>query len=503
MKQIQQRIQRINHSTAKYQKHRDRFYYIYLLITDFLSASYTFLFSPIKKKAFTARFANKLEEWNILRSSNTGFVIDGIRAISKKDAFKNCIVYGLTGSEKTQTCFIPSILNLDTSAVILDCSGELYEQTSGHLYGQGFTIKRFNLTDISCSETYNPLLRIDENDTGKMNELASTLVETSLGSTGGDNKFWVNSATSVLYTLIRALIEKGDRKYCTLYNVLHMVNNLSSSKKSLTYLWMMKNAQGACFTEFRGHLSGNPKTVDSILATIRGSLEKIANTSVASITGSDSFGDFGKMRREPTALYITVNELMIPYFSFVLSLLVTDLFSMVLKTPKKDDLPIFFLLDEFTQMKIPNFATISTVIRKRKSGLLLCAQAKSQFYKQYGKNDGVTITTGGTATHVYLQNNNFAEIEELSKSLGKRSVRVNGKDITKPLMGADEIFRMEGKGIVMQTGKRPILIHPVPAYRNKKLTPLTQKPPAPYPETEKPLPPTIDFSQYNQPALPT
>lgn len=462
------------------------------IITSILKLTWKlllWLFSVSKKEQpFKGRFMTSLEQRRMLKSSNEGFVIDGKRKLSLEKCYRHCVVIGNSGSGKSTICFVPTVLNLTTSAVVLDCSGEVFELTSGYLQSQGFTIKRVNLSDTLHSEQYNPMSRIQTTNTSAMKRLATTLVETAFSKSDGRDQFWNMSAANLIYVLIRVLKESTAEKYHNLANVRFLLNNLSSNSESATRKWVLENAHEHAYTEFKGAVSTEAKILDNILTTCRTALEKLADEDLARLTNQDTLGDlYQLMRTEKTVLYLTVTESEIPYYSFLLSLLLTDLFAMAMKMPKEEEYSLLFLLDEFTHMKIPNFSTLITTLRKRRVGCLMCTQSKSMFTHQYSKVDAETILTGGCASFLYLPGqNNFGENEELSQSLGKKMIVHDGKQMVKPVLAADEIFTLKDKGIFIHSGNRPALVKLMPYYKNPHLRNLTIIPPVSYAEHELP-----------------
>lgn len=445
---------------------------------------------------YKGRFLTKSEQRRLLRSSFAGFVIDGKRKLPLDKCFRHCVVIGNSGSGKSTICFIPTVLNLTNSAVVLDCSGEVFELTSGYLQSKGFTIKRVNLSDTLHSEQYNLLSRIAETDTSKMKRLANTLVETAFSKSDGRDQFWNMSAANLIYVLIRIIKESTEAKFHNLANVRFLLNHLSSNPQSATRKWVLQNAREHAYTEFKGCTSTEAKILDNILTTCRTALEKLADEDLARLTCSDTLGDlYDLLRKQKTVLYLTVTESEIPYYSFLLSLLLTDLFSMAMRMPKVEDESIFFLLDEFTHMKIPNFSTLITTLRKRRVGCLMCTQSKSMFTHQYSRADAETILTGGCASFLYLPGqNNFQENEELSHSLGKRLFSHKGKEMVKPILMADEIFTLKDKGIFIHSGNRPALVKLLPFYKNPRLQNWTTLPSVSYAEHHLPALEFLDLS---------
>jgi type IV secretory pathway TraG/TraD family ATPase VirD4 len=74
--------------------------------------------------------------------------------------------------------------------------------------------------------------------------------------------------------------------------------------------------------------------------------------------------NFQKLRDEKTVLFFSIPEQKIPYYAFLLNLFYKQFFEFTMSDINNTNLPIYCLLDEFGNMKLPNFDTTITVIRK-------------------------------------------------------------------------------------------------------------------------------------------
>lgn len=417
---------------------------------------------------YSGRFMTRLEERNLLRTSHTGIIVDGKRKLNLDLSYRHLLLTGATGAGKSSTIFIPMILGLEHSAVILDCSGSLFDQTSGHLKKQKFRILRLNFSDPLHSECYNVLARADTHS--KMKRVATTLVDVALGGGNSKDSFWNLSAGNVLYCIIRTLKTTQKVEYQNLANVRHILNNLSSKKESAGFQWMMAESDDATFEEFKGCMAASEKVVDSVLANCRTALEKIADPDLARMTASDTLGDIRNIRKRKTVLYLTVKETEISYLNFLIAVVLGDLLDMAMEMPKPKELPLFFCLDEFSHFKVKDFSTILTTLRKRRVSCVMGVQSKSMLRHQYSAADAESIVSGGCASHLILPGqNNPRENNELSNLLGDNMVDYQKGQIVRPILTPDEIYALKGKGIFLHSGCRPALVKLHPFYKNKTL----------------------------------
>ena len=206
------------------------------------------------------------------------------------------------------------------------------------------------------------------------------------------------------------------------------------------------------------------------------------------MTANDTIGELQGIRHRKTALFLTVNETDITYLSYLIALVIQDLFDMAMVMPGKKDLPLLILLDEFGHFKIKGFSSILTTLRKRQVGCVISIQSKSMLRHQYGAADAESILTGGVATHMILPGQaNPKDNRELSELLGSTTVERRGQQIKRPILTPDEIYSLRGKGIFLHSGYRPALLKLRPFYKNPTLLTRTQVEPVSY--KKRALPP--------------
>jgi type IV secretion system protein VirD4 len=129
------------------------------------------------------------------------------------------------------------------------------------------------------------------------------------------------------------------------------------------------------------------------------------------------------------------------------------------------------LLDEFSQVKIPDMQRLISVIRSREISAALILQAQSQLRANY-KDHADTIAGNCDAT-LFLGGKEKGTLKEMSELLGKETIDsyntsenrgqsqsygMNYQKLGKELMSQDEIATMDGgKCLCMVRGVRPFL----------------------------------------------
>jgi len=458
---------------------KEKLMYYTLVFMDAMKQLWQFLFTRSDTPLYSGRYLTKREQLKLLSENNSGIVVNGRLRLSGEKSHRHCCVIGSTGSGKSSHIFLPMALTINDPMVILDASGSLFKQTSGHLKSKGFHVLKLDFSDVSSSLAYNPILRADTDS--KRKRLASILVETSLGT--GKDPFWNNSARQIIYVLIRCLCEAAPEQYHTLVNIRYLLCNLQPDPDSPTFKWVMDHVSDELYQEFKAVIMGNEKMINSVLATARTALELLSDPNIAKITSSDNLGDLQKIRRgrKPVALFICIKETDISYLNFIVSVVLGDILDMCMNLPTEKDRDLYLLLDEFAHFRIKDFSTCLTTLRKRRVSVTLATQSRSMLSHKYGTQDAESIINGGCASRIILPGStDYAENKALSELFGSHMVTYKGKEMVRPLITPDEIYALENEALFLHAGHRPVKLKLYPFYKDKHLLSLTQKKPISY-----------------------
>jgi len=423
------------------------------------------------------------EESRFINSFNKGLVLNGEdKRLSLKDSFNHLAVIARTGGGKTSSYIIPNILKLaqdKNSLVVTDLSGELFEKTSGFLAKRGFKIYVLDPEDLKTSIRYNPLYYASSSL--EIDEIAEILIKSANpGQIKAEDKMWLDGAKTFLTILIKVLVATKDYRYINLANLKHLINHFADDGSPLDEL-IFKYADKRTFSEWKGFVSGNLRTIQSFVSTANTALNAIGiNDNLALLTANHNI-NFENFRKEKSIIYIRIPAQKQEQYSFLLNLFYKQFFNSMMKDlPTKKDLPIFCLLDEFGNMSIPNFSTTITTIRKYKVSISIVLQDFSQLEQKYGKSEAHTIINGGITGKLFFSGADLQITNMLTQIIGDRYVnkidefgRVH--HIKEPILSNADIRTMKDNELLLIYGnKLPLNIKTKPYYKNFILNSFTK-----------------------------
>ena len=406
---------------------------------------------------------------------NDGLLVDGkSKRLSSKESFNHLALFSRTGGGKTTSYVLPNIYKLASqkcSMVITDLSGEIYDKTSAYLHNQGFKIYVLDPKNLEESIRYNPLEYAK--DSMSIDMVSEILISSSgLKGTKAEDKIWSDGAKNFISILIKVLNQTKDARYMNLANVKYMLNNFGKDGEPLDE-FIKKYADDKTFSEYKGFVSGNEKTIQSFIATASTALAPIGiNDNLEKLTYSHSI-DFKKFREEKSVVFIKIEQQYQEQYSFLLNLFYSQLFNeMMDKLPSAKDLHLYCLLDEFGNMNIPRFSSVITTIRKYNVSISIILQNINQLIKQYSINEAKTILDGGIASKLIYSGADLDLSSDLEKMFGYKETlkkQADGRDYydKEAVMNVSEIRTMkDNEALFVYANKHPLKMSVKPYYKD-------------------------------------
>ena len=421
------------------------------------------------------RFLDPAQLRDLLSPKNQGLLIDGAKArLSVDSSCRNVAVIATTGAGKTASFILPNLLSLEGgSMVATDPSGTLYARTSGDLVRRGYRVYQLNPLDLAASIGYNPLSFA--NTVPEMQEIAHILVRTANHGAKVD-PFWLLGAEEIIGILIKCLKHHTDAgRYANLANLQYLLQGFGDGQALLPFV--AANApDDATYHAFKGFISQSDKTLQGLLSQAKASISILSDPDIGRLTSQSTF-DFEALRREKTALFLVFPANRISYYALLANLFYTQLFRFCLddRAMERSSLPIFFLLDEFGHLAIPEFPSIITTTRQRKVSLSIVLQSVSQLEERYGKQGAHTILNGGVASRIFFSGMDIDTATELSRTVG---------DVHMEYLDASGNMRLERQALMtppalrampdnqvlyLFANKRPTLLSVTPYFESREL----------------------------------
>ncbi len=431
---------------------------------------------------------NRAERRQFLNPANEGIVLSPRYRLSQRDSFTNLALVAPTGSGKTTRYVIPNVLQVQGSVVVTDPSGEIFQQTSGHLLRRGFGIQVLQPADARRSERFNPLVFWSKPQ--ELRQLARILGMSVQGR--NSDPFWTTSAINLLWLSLTALRNVAEAQYVNLGNLRWLLNHFGGKQDGIdAFMVRHLGDDENVFAEYRAFCAQDPKVMASILSNARAALELWADTDICQLTASNTL-DIAAIRRQPTAIYIIVPEHQIGYFGQLINIFYSACFAHCLGTgDRAADLPVSFLLDEFGNLgSVHNIASVITTLRKRRCSVSLILQELSQLRSVYGPDEARTIFSGGCANKLFFAGLDLETALYVEQTLGQNTeydttfggIDHRARTLAVPLVRADEMRMLQAQDAVLISGReRPARLHMPPYFLVPSLRSLTEEPPAPWP----------------------
>ena len=403
----------------------------------------------------------------------------------------NAMIIGAPGTGKSFGIVRPNVMQMNSSYVITDPSGELLKTMGKMLEKGGYTIKVFDLTDMKHSHRYNPFHYI------RTEQDVLTLIQCYINSTNGNNvgaagdsKFWEDSEKALLSAIIFYLLHYGkpeEQNFATIAKWVRDAKPKEGAKPGKVVKTVLDEKFDAlrddevlrndiCLKNYDTFKLAPEKTTSGILISTSVRLAPFNMDTVANLTNDDEM-ELERIADEPTAVFIIVPQGENAY-SFLVNMLYSQMFDTLYYHGSHDfddgRLPydVRFVLDEFANIGvIPSFQQKLTTMRKYGLSCMIFIQSVGQIKNLY-KDDYSTLIDA-CSTFVYLGGADNATMKDVQEKLGVSTIRkrnlsssknANGGgsdsksfDYTKrDLLTLDEIRRLRSDSLlVIISGQQP------------------------------------------------
>ena len=397
------------------------------------------------------------------------------RRILRRNDDRHHLVIGPTRSGKGVGYVIPNALMFPGSMIVTDLKGEIFEATAGYRKSKGHQVFLFS-PGSQKTHRWNPLdfVRADRGSrTIDIQNMAAVLIPETVGS---ENAVWQGTAQQVIAGVISYVLESHYYRNRRNLGEVNAFFNAGVDLQVLMKLVKETEPDLSRFTidSFNAYISLNERAARSALLDIQKALAPFRNERVVAATAVTDM-DMASLQRRPVTIYLAPNITDMTILRPLLTLFIQQVMDLLTRQHNRNALPVYFLLDEFRQLK-----KMDEILHKLP--YVAGYNIKLAFIIQDLKNlDGIY---GETARHSLLGNcgfqlilgaNDQATAEYASRALGKRTIRYQSESRTLELLGLPRRTKVEQirerdlmmpqevrqlpaeKMIILIEGQRPIL----------------------------------------------
>ena len=377
----------------------------------------------IRGKYGYARFAKKYDIKNFGLNFKEGIVLGkAFGKIIRCKAPLSVLILAPPGTGKTSGIIIPTLLTMESSVVVHDPKGELYELTK-KCRGRFSKILLFDpLSDESC--VFNPfdksMIPKDKRDIrAYILNLASILFKPHNENA---DSFFIDAAKSAFLFFTEWLIwKKGETSLSEIRNkLLDSTDVVSTIRLMLAEANLpqeiVKDGNGVLVSE------DSEKQWAGVVGTLKETVELFADSRVVKATSGKNEIHAETFRKENISLYIKVREKdskrLEPLNTMLIESLGTQLIS---QTPEDNDKRVTFVLDEFVRLGKMNIVRdLPAISRGYNVNTIFVAQDYEQISIKYGK-ETVSTFDSNCSYKIIFQQNNLHTAEKISKTIGNKT----------------------------------------------------------------------------------
>lgn len=338
----------------------------------------------------------------------------------------NDLIIGPSGGGKTTGYVIPNINQHYGSYIVADTKGNLCKKLSPSLKASGYKVMTLDLVNPEYSCGYNPLdfIRRTKNGYSQNDVIRIASILSPVGRS--KDPFWEESAQSLLSALIAYVVEAFPRNKQNLVSVnklFKMMRNPNFGK--LFDELEIENPNSFAVEKYRSVSMGTKAetTWSCILQFISRSLRTFDLPTIEDMSTNGNKVDFRQISSEPTVLFVNVSDTersMDP----LANVFYTQMFQQLCNIADSNknsrlDIPVRIILDDFaTNVFIPDFDKIISVIRSREISASLIIQSISQLTSLYGESAALTIINNCDHT-LYLGGQDLGTADLIASRVNK------------------------------------------------------------------------------------
>lgn len=315
----------------------------------------------------------------------------------------NDLIIGPSGAGKTRGYVKPNILQCSESMVVTDTKGALCSEIGPILAKEGFKVMEINLADCALSPYgYNPLAYIRRDKNGHYIEQdILTLAACVVPIETEDDPYWETMARIYLESAISYVLEALPEGEHHMGSVARLAAEMGRSGKYKTLMNEMEVLDPDSFAlaryrMFQSVTTDADRTSACIFSFLMSKLAPFSFDDAKRLFTNPRKVNIKRLGREKTAVFLTVSDTDSSLYRLANIFYTQALHTLCALADKSAGhrlkIPVRFYLDDFaSNVVIPDFDRIISVIRSREISVSIIIQSLSQLESIYGQAKAMTI----------------------------------------------------------------------------------------------------------------
>ncbi|MBB4170878.1 type IV secretory system conjugative DNA transfer family protein [Rhizobium sp. BK538] len=441
------------------------------------------------------------------------------RRILRRQDDRHHLIVGPTRSGKGVGYVIPNALMFEGSMIVTDLKGEIFDLTAGYRRAKGHQVFLFS-PGSQKTHRWNPLdfVRADRGSrTIDIQNIAALLIPETVGS---ENAVWQGTAQQLIAGVISYVLESRHYRNRRNLGEVNAFFNTGVDLQSMMKLIRENEGDLSRFTidSFNAFISLNERAARSALLDIQKALGPFRNERVLAATAVTDMA-ISSLQRRPVTIYLAPNITDMTVLRPLLTLFVQQVMDLLTREHNPDALPVYFLLDEFRQLKkMDEILNKLPYVAGYNIKMAFVVQDLKSIDEIYGETARHSLL-GNCGLQLILGANDQVTAEYASRALGKRTIRYQSETRTlepfgrarrskveqireRDLMMPQEVRQMrEDKAILLVEGQQPILAsklryHAIEPFKTAALASRRNTVPVPDVEMARALPVPATLPDY-------
>jgi len=339
----------------------------------------------------------------------------------RNDGDQHVMVIGSPGQGKSRGFVIPTMMSFKGSQMVLDMSGELFQETSGYLKDQGYEI--FLLAPGSkFTDGYNPLDLVSADPNQRITDLqklTQMLLPERLRSDSSD--FWEESARILLTAMLGFVLECPDTRK-SLSELYRILNSMSDERKAIiqlleNYEAVLSDQTRMQLTKFAGR---HEKLGEGIAAEIVAKLIFLQNPLVEALTSITTI-PIDTIRKRKLVIFIQADWNAMQIYERLISMFIQQMADKLVQMGplRNGEHEVLMMLDEFGNGgRIDTVLTLAPLIRKNGVRFVFILQDGAQLERLYQRS-GQKILMGASTIKLFMNFQNQEDAAAVSAAAGR------------------------------------------------------------------------------------